>query len=74
MTINELWISMRAEDAVAVFERVVENARQAAGQDGAFEVEIDAEPNTAGGRIRLVFCNDDMEREEMTGRTIVDWE
>lgn len=74
MEIKELWISMRAEDAVPLLERVLENARQAVGQDGAFEVEVEAEPNTGSGHIRLVFCNDDMEREEMVGRTIVDWE
>jgi hypothetical protein len=71
---RDLWISMRSADAVRFFERVAEDARQADGRDGAFEVVVDAEPNASGPTITVHFNNDDMERDEMSGRTIVDWD
>lgn len=70
---RELWISMRSADAVRFFERVVEAAREADGRDGAFEVALETEPNEGGPTINVTFGNDDMERDEMSGRTIIDW-
>jgi hypothetical protein len=35
---------------------------------------VDAEPNASGPTITVHFNNDDMERDEMSGRTIVDWD
>jgi hypothetical protein len=73
--IGTIWISMRAEDAERIFTDLAENARQAIGRDGALDVTIDAEYNARGARpVRLVFNNDDMERPEVAGRTIVEWE
>jgi hypothetical protein len=72
--LRTMWVGMRAEDAVALFERLAEDARQAIGRDGAMKIELLAEPNEVSGEVRLVFNNDDMERPEMAGRTIVEWE
>lgn len=72
--IGTLWVGMRAEDAAQLFGRMAAEAQQAVGRDGAFEVKVEAEPNAAGPAIDLVFNNDDMERDEMTGRVVVDWD
>jgi hypothetical protein len=72
--LRTMWIGMRAQDAAVLFERLTEDARQAIGRDGAMEIELLAEPNEVNDEVRLVFNNDDMERPEMAGRTIVEWE
>jgi hypothetical protein len=74
MTFNELFIGMRAQDAAALFDLLAVEAYDAIGRDDAFRVPINAEANSDGRAIRIVFNNDDMERDEMTGRTVVDWE
>lgn len=70
---NDLYIGMRAEDAVEFFQALLEDAQQAIGRDGAFEIAFRAESNY-GKPIGLIFNNDDMERPEMRGRIILDWE
>jgi hypothetical protein len=67
-----IWIGMRAQDAAVLFERLAQKARAVRGIDGALEVRVDAESNENAGRVELVFNNDDMERDEMAARTIVD--
>lgn len=69
-----IWIGMRAVDAAILFERLAQKARAVRGIDGALDVRVDAESNESVGRVELVFNNDDMERDEMNGRTIVDWD
>lgn len=69
-----IWIGMRAQDAAVLFDRLAQEARATDGRDGALDVCVDAESNVNSGRVELVFNNDDMERDDMTGRTIVDWD
>jgi hypothetical protein len=68
-----LYISMRAEDAARLLADAADAAKSADGRDGAFEVRLPAEWND-GGQVEIVFDNDDMERDEMTGRTIADFD
>jgi hypothetical protein len=70
-----LYVSMRAKGAAEFFASVSRAAAEieSIGRDGAFEQRIAGEWGD-GGRVEIVFNNDDMERPEMDGRTIVDFD
>lgn len=70
----DLFISMRAADAATHFRALADEAEQAIERDGALEYRIAAEPNRRGPALTIIFNNDDMERSEMDGRTIVEVE
>jgi hypothetical protein len=65
---------MRTKDAIPFLERALAEAREAGGRDGAWSVEIEAESNIESEPVVVTFNNDDMERDDMTGRTIVDFD
>jgi hypothetical protein len=71
----DITISMRAADAVEHFTKALEEAkaavRGAEGSPRSFEYTIYGK-DERGGDVNLRFENDDMERSEMTGTTIVD--
>jgi hypothetical protein len=68
-----LYVSMRAKEAAEFFASVSRAATESNGRDGAFEHRLAGEWDD-GGRVEIVFNNDDMERPEMGGRTIVDFD
>jgi hypothetical protein len=70
----QVHISMRAAEAVVLFERLASDAKAADSRDGAFSVEIPAEANVGDGQFTLIFNNDDMERPEMDGRILFEAE
>lgn len=73
----DLTIGMTAKDAVEHFTALKAKAEAAIangvdGKPAAFEYTIYGEGNYVGkNEITLRFDNDDMERPEMSGRTIV---
>lgn len=72
---DDFFIGMRAKDAEVVFRKLADEAAQAIGRDGAFDWRMVAESNDDNTQVITIhFNNDDMERPEMDGRTIVDWE
>jgi hypothetical protein len=66
----EMFISLRAAEAADLFWKLAE-AAAADTRDGAFEFKVQAE-GIQGGSVVLIFNNDDMERPEMNGRTIIE--
>lgn len=68
-------VGIQAAKAAELFEQAAHEARANVGDDGAFEIEIPLEPNGAADPqiVKLVFSNDDMEREELNGRVLADW-
>jgi hypothetical protein len=69
-----LYVSMRAEEAATLFERLAMAARDADGNDGAFEERVAAFANTPGApAVVVIFNNDDMEREDMDDTILVEW-
>ncbi len=67
----EINIAMRANEMIEFADKLKAEASLPKG-NRTFELIIYAEANAGGNEIVLNFNNDDMEREEMTGRTIVD--
>lgn len=63
-------VGIQAGRAAELFEDAAAEAKAHIGQDGAFELRVELEPNGPAEPqvVALVFSNDDMERPEMTGR------
>lgn len=71
----DIGIGMRAAEMVTFAEKLLAEATNARDNGKTFEVTVYAENNIGSrGEVILTFNNDDMEREEMTGRTIVDFD
>lgn len=75
----DIGIGMRAEEAVTFFTSALQSAQQAVAEgsstqarDGALEVALEGDDNRGRFPVTITFNNDDMQRDEMKGRVIVD--